>query len=147
VGAWRPVSVAEQLARFLKDVPRDHAPVLIEPDLDRWGPAYLASDPGASGRSPPAVRIPAGPAADILAAWSGKFVWQPKQLRCPVLVVRGEWDSVCDDRDTDWLLSRLAVPTREDVKIPKGTHLLHLERNRTALFAAVGEFLRRRHRS
>jgi pimeloyl-ACP methyl ester carboxylesterase len=142
VGAWRLVSVAEQLARFVKDVPLRHAPVLIEPELETWGPTYLASDPEAKWRTPPAVKIPAGPAADILAAWSGKLVWRPEEVVCPVLIVRGEWDSVSTDEDANWLLSRISAPARQDTRIPHGTHLLHLEQNRAALYAAVGAFLR-----
>jgi pimeloyl-ACP methyl ester carboxylesterase len=140
-GAWRLVSVAEQLARFVEDVPAQHSPVLIEPELEIWGPAYLASDPEAQQRTPHAVKIPAGPAADVLAAWSGKLAWKPEDLKCPVLIVRGEWDSVSTDADADWLLARISAPVRQDIKIPGGTHLLHLERNRDALFEAIGVFL------
>ncbi len=142
VGAWRLVTVREQLARFVEDIPPWHAPVLIEPELERWAPAYLASDPDAKFRAPPAVKIPGGPAADIRAAWSGNLPWGPEQVTCPVLLVRGEWDSISNDRDANWLLSRISSPIRQDVIIPKGTHLLHLERNRDALFAATGAFLR-----
>ncbi|HEX4157196.1 MAG TPA: alpha/beta hydrolase [Rhizomicrobium sp.] len=143
VGAWRLVGVAEQLARFVEDVPPGHAPVLIEPELETWGPAYLASDPEAERRTPPAVKIPTGPVADILAAWSGKLAWRPEEALCPVLIVRGEWDSVSTNADANWLLSRISSPVRQDTRIPNGTHLLHLEQNREALFAAVGAFLRR----
>jgi pimeloyl-ACP methyl ester carboxylesterase len=143
VGAWRLVSVAEQLARFVKDVPSERTPVLIEPELETWGPAYLASDPEAMRRTPPAVRIPAGPAADILAAWSGELAWRPEEVVCPVLIVRGEWDSVSTDEDANWLLSRISAPVRQGTRIPNGTHLLHLEQNREKLFAAADAFLRR----
>lgn len=142
VGAWRLVSVAEQLARFVEDVPRGHAPVLIEPALEIWAPAYLGSDPDAELRTPPAVKIPAGPAADIAAAWSGNLAWRPEEVICPVLIVRGAWDSVSTDDDANWLLSRISAPIRQDARIPEGTHLLHLEQNREALFAEVGAFLR-----
>ncbi|HVV66016.1 MAG TPA: alpha/beta fold hydrolase, partial [Rhizomicrobium sp.] len=53
---WRLITVAEQLARFVEDVPRGHPPVLIEPTLESWGPAYLASDPDARSRTPAAVK-------------------------------------------------------------------------------------------
>jgi pimeloyl-ACP methyl ester carboxylesterase len=141
VGAWRLVTIAEQLARFVEDVPPQNPPVLIEPELEAWGPAYLASDPDAASRVPPAVKIPSGPAADVLAAWSGDLAWRPEELRCPVLIARGAWDSVSTDADVDWLLSRVASPIRQGVKIARGTHLLHLEHSREALFAATSEFL------
>lgn len=141
VGAWRQVTVADQRARFIEDVPPEHLPVLIDEDLRYWGPAYLATDPASASREPPSVRIPSGPQADILAAWSGALPYKPQEIIAPTLIVRGEWDSVSNDRDADWLLSRIAAPVRKDVKIAKGTHLMHLEHSRDALFAAVREFL------
>lgn len=138
---WRLVSVAEQLARFASELPDGHAPVLLEPELHAWGPAYLASDPEAGARVPRAIKIPAGPVADVLAAWSGALGWRPEDVRAPALIVRGEWDRVSSDADAAWLLRRLGSPIRELTTVPAGTHLLHLERNRDALFAAAGKFL------
>jgi pimeloyl-ACP methyl ester carboxylesterase len=139
---YRLVTVEQQLARFIEDVPPDHPRVLIEPQLEAWGPAYIASESGASLRVPAAVKIPNGPAADIGAAWSGNLGYDPRDLYCPVLCVRGEWDSVTNDADAAWLLSRLRHPASRDVKIPKGTHLMHLEHSREDLFSATGEFLK-----
>ena len=143
-GAWRIVSVADQLARFIEDVPAGHTPVLIDEELRTWGPAYLATDPMASSREPPSVKIPGGPSADILASWSGYLPYAPEKVTAPTLIVRGEWDSVSDDADADWLLSHIAAPVRKDVKVAKGTHLMHLERSRDGLFAAVRAFLTER---
>ena len=140
-GAWRVVTVAEQLARFTEDVPSGHPPVLIDEDLRYWGPAYLATDPESSSREPPSVKIPSGPQADILAARSGRLPYKPEAVVAPTLIVRGAWDSVSNDEDADWLLSRIAAPIRKDVEIAKGTHLMHLEHSRDALFATVRAFL------
>ena len=68
---WRLVTVAQQHARFIEDVPQEHPPVLIEPELGAWGPAYLGTDNEAALRDPPAVKVPYGPVADIADAWSG----------------------------------------------------------------------------
>lgn len=141
-GTWRCITLAQQLARFIEDVPQGHAPVLIEPELAAWGPAYLASDPHAAARTPAAVKIPAGPFADLSEAWGGRLGYRPEDVGVPVLVVRGEWDSVSNDADADWLLSRFPHPARRDVKVPKGTHLMHLEHSREGLFTAVRDFLR-----
>jgi pimeloyl-ACP methyl ester carboxylesterase len=139
--AWRLITVAAQHARFVRDVPEAHDPVLIEPGIATWGAAYLATDPDAHTRTPPAVKVPGGPEADIQAAWSGDLAYAPGLIRAPTLVVRGEWDSVSNDKDAAWLLAHLAHPARQDVKIAKGTHLMHLERSREGLFAAVNDFL------
>lgn len=139
---WRLLTVAQQHARFIEDVPRDHPPVLIEPELHLWGPAYLGTDGEAALRDPAAVKIPYGPVADIADAWSGCLPWRPQDVRAPALVVRGEWDSVTTDADAAWLLSRLGHPARRDAKIARGTHLMHLEHSREGLFHAVREFLK-----
>ncbi len=141
-GRWQLVTLAQQHARFIKDVPSGHPPVLIEPQLERWGPAYLATDPDAPTRTPLSVKVPGGPVADIYAAWSGALAYRPEKIACPVLVARGEWDSTSDDRDAACLLSRIRAPEKRDAKIPKGTHLMHLEQSREGLFAAVGDFLK-----
>lgn len=141
VPGWRLVSVADQLSRFVEDVPAGHPPVLIEPELALWGPAYLATDPGSRSRTPPAVQIPGGPVADIVAAWTGHMAYDPSRIEAPTLIVRGAWDSVSNDADAAWLIERLGSRIKLDRKLPKGTHLMHLETGRTALFETAGRFL------
>ena len=142
IGAWRLVSIADQLARFIEDVPQGHPPALIEPRLADWAPAYLASDAQAASRRPePAVKIPSGPRADISSAWSGRLGYDPSQVTAPTLIVRGAWDSLCTDSDTQWLRKRLGASETRDVVIPEGTHLMHLEHARFGLFEATGAFL------
>jgi pimeloyl-ACP methyl ester carboxylesterase len=141
VGAWRDVSVADQLKRFTEDVPPGHPPLLIEPELADWGPAFLATDPAACGRTPPAVRIPNGPQADIIAGMSGQLPYQPGRIVAPTLIVRGAWDNLCRDTDAAWLMNALGTRQKEDVVIPEATHLMHLERGREGLLAATADWL------
>ncbi len=143
IGAWRDVSVADQLKRFVEDVPPGHPPVLIEPDLAEWGAAHLATDPDANGRTPPAVRIPNGPQADIIAAMSGQLPYQPGRIVAPTLIVRGAWDGLCRDADAAWLINALGAKEKADVVIPAATHLMHLEHGRDGLFAATADWLSR----
>ncbi len=141
IGAWRDVSVADQLKRFVEDVPPGHPPVLIEPDLAEWGPAYLATDPEACGRTPKAVRIPTGPQADIIAAMSGRLAYEPGHIVAPTLIVRGAWDNLCRDTDAAWLMKAIGAREKADVVIPAATHLMHLEHGREGLFAATADWL------
>jgi pimeloyl-ACP methyl ester carboxylesterase len=142
LGAWQLMMIAAQLKRFIEDVPQEHAPVLIEQELEHWGPAYLATDPSsATYASGPAVKIPTGPQADILAAWSGDFPYDPSSVKAPVLIVRGAWDSLTTDADAAFLLDKLSSEDKQDIKVPEATHLMHLEQVREALFEATGEFL------
>ncbi len=138
-GAWRLMTIEQQLARFIEDDPTGAPSVLLEPALQAWGPAYLASDAGAAQRG--AVKIPNGPQADIAAAWSGSFPYDPAQVHAPTLIVRGEWDSLCDDDDARWLLDHLGCRDKRDVRLPRGTHLMHLEQGRGLLYDATAQWL------
>jgi len=139
--AWNDVTTEAQHARFVADVPKGHPPVLIA--FDRWAPAYLASDPDAARRTPPAVRIPNGPRADNAEAWAGRLAWNPAELTRPLAIVRGAWDSLCTDGDAGMLLTAAAsAPQRHDRKLDAGTHLMHLETGRRALYEAVGRALK-----
>ncbi len=138
--AWLDVTNQAQHARFVEDVPAGHAPVLE--GFERWAPAYLASDPDAGRRSPPAVRVPAGPAADNRAAWAGALAWNPAQLARPLAIVRGTWDRTSSAEDAKSLLDAAHRATdRRLVTLPDGTHLMHLETGRRALYDAVGHAL------
>jgi cytochrome P450/pimeloyl-ACP methyl ester carboxylesterase len=142
VPAYRFWTVDEQWKRFVEDAPKNHAPVLRKQDFERWAPLYLATDPASETRAPRAVMTPAGPQADILASWAGALPYDPATIRAPMLVVRGEWDSLCTDADVQWL--RSVFPdgaTLRDIKIPRATHLMHLEEGRVHLYRATREFL------
>jgi len=141
--AYRDVTLNSQYSRFVQDVPDGQPPVLE--NFDRWAARYLSSDAMASTREPPAVRTPSGPAVDIASAWAGYFPYDPAAIRAPVLIVRGEWDSLCTDSDATWLAERLsAAADVSDVVIERATHLMHLELRRHALHATTAEFLTRR---
>ncbi|MGI8579338.1 MAG: alpha/beta hydrolase [Solirubrobacteraceae bacterium] len=140
--AFKDVTLEEQYGRFVEDPPEGHPPVLE--DFGRWGRDYLATDSAAATRDPAAVRIPGGPMADIMSCWAGYFAYDPASIRAPVLVVRGEWDSLCTDSDADWLTARLTSAAEvHDVVIARATHLMHLETGRHDLYAATLDFLSR----
>ncbi len=140
--AFEDVTLEAQHQRFVEDVPEGHPPMLEE--FERWSPAYLASDADAPTRDPPAVRVPGGPQADIMACWAGYLAYDPAAIRARVLIVRGEWDSLCTDLDAAWLTARLTgAPEVRDVVIDRGTHVMHLEASRHDLYHATAEFLTR----
>jgi pimeloyl-ACP methyl ester carboxylesterase len=140
--AWRLVSLQDQWDRFVADVPAGEAPVLSRRHFDGWGERYLDSDAESRARSPAAVKIPNGPAQDIADALNGAFGYDPGLVRCPVAIIRGEWDSLCTDDDARWLFGALrGAAVRRDVKISRGTHLMHLEASRFALYRETEAFL------
>ena len=84
IGAWRDLSVAEQLKRFVEDVPPGSSAGPDRTGTGRVGPG-LAGDRSRCGvaRTPPAVRIPNGPQADIIAAMSGNLAYDPRRVVAP----------------------------------------------------------------
>jgi pimeloyl-ACP methyl ester carboxylesterase len=141
--AWRLVSLDDQWTRFTAEVPHGEAPVLSRRHFDEWGPAYLDTDPQSHTRTPASVQVPCGPWQDIADAWAGRLAYDPGQIRAPVAIIRGEWDSLATDADARWLFDALRnSPERRDVKIARATHLMHLEANRTALYHETEAFLR-----
>jgi hypothetical protein len=140
--AWKLVTNDQQWARFVEDVPSGEPPVLARDDFTAWAEAYLESDPAARSRSPPAVKTPTGPLVEILRAWHGELAWEPGDVQAPVAIIRGAWDGLVTDQDARWLFERLASSTdRRDVKIGRGTRLMHLEVTRTALWRESIAFL------
>ena len=143
IPAWREITVAEQQARFIAEVPAGAAPVIVEADFPRWARTYLAADPTSAARAPPSVRTPNGPAADVAEAWSGRLPYDPARIRAPTLIVRGEWDTLCTDTDAAGLRAELTGALEVcDLKIPRATHLMHLEAGRKPLYAATRTFLK-----
>jgi pimeloyl-ACP methyl ester carboxylesterase len=140
--AWRLVTLEDQWQRFTAEVPEGETPVLARRHFEPWGEAYLDSDPGSRGRTPASVKVPNGPAHDIAAAWAGDLAYDPGLIRAPVAIIRGAWDTLVSDADAAWLLDALAAaPVRRDIKIARGTHLMHLEEQRHALHREATAFL------
>jgi pimeloyl-ACP methyl ester carboxylesterase len=140
--AWRLVSVEDQWARFTEDLPSNEDPVFSAAEFEGWAQAYLDSDPHSRTRTPPAVATPCGPISEILRAWHGELSYHPAAVAIPACIIRGEWDGLVTDVDSRWLFDALArSPDKRDIKISKGTHLMHLEKMRWALWQESIAFL------
>lgn len=140
--AWRNVSSEDQWTRFIEDVPAHEPPVLSVAHFDDWSARYLDGDPDSRSRDPASVRIPFGPAADIVNAWHGSLAYDPASVRSPVAIIRGEWDGLIPDKDARWLFDAFSrSPNKRDIKISRGTHLMHLETMRLALWRESIVFL------
>jgi pimeloyl-ACP methyl ester carboxylesterase len=138
-----PLSAWAQYRRFVEDVPRGENQVLSEAHFDAWRSAWLATDVSAETRRPPSVMTPYGPVADLTTMWSGGELYDASQITAPTLIVRGEWDSVCNDADANRLLKSLGATDKSDIKIVRASHLMHLESQRTLLHNTVNTFLQR----
>jgi pimeloyl-ACP methyl ester carboxylesterase len=140
--AWRVVTVENQWTRFVEDVPLGEPPVLSQRHFDEWAVSYLDSDRGSRIRNPVGVKVPSGPFNDILRAWHGELGYDPAVVQAPVALIRGEWDGIVPDADARWLFDAFKASTvKRDIKISRGTHLMHLEVMRTALYREANTFL------
>jgi len=136
------VSADDQWTRFSGYVPKGEPLLITRESFDPWAEAYLASDPHSAVRVPPSVLVAPGPIIDLAAAAVGTLPYRPADITVPTLLVRGEWDFWPTDSDARWLMGALEnAPVKRDAKLPQGTHVMHLERNRHALFEEVERFL------
>jgi pimeloyl-ACP methyl ester carboxylesterase len=133
--AWRIVTIEDQWNRFIEDVPEHAPPVLSKIHFEEWSKFYLDSDRESRSREPAGVKTPLGPFSEIIKAWHGQIAYDPSQVRSPVAIIRGEWDGLIQDDDARWLFDALCnAPSKRDIKIARGTHLMHLEAMRFALW-------------
>jgi pimeloyl-ACP methyl ester carboxylesterase len=140
--AWRLIGLEDQWSRFVEDVPPGEPPVLSREAFDGWGQAYLDSDPDSRTRDPASVKTPLGPFSEIIRAWHGQLAYDPSQVQCPIIIVRGEWDGLVPDADARWLFNAFSrAPIKRDVKIGRGGHLMHLEAMRWSLWRESIAFL------
>jgi pimeloyl-ACP methyl ester carboxylesterase len=140
--AWRVVTTEDQWNRFVEDVPPHEPPVLSRVHFEEWSQRYLDSDPESRSRSPAGVKTPLGPFSEIIRAWHGNLAYDPARVRSPIAIIRGEWDGLMLDDDAQWLFSAFTqAATKRDIKIGRGTHLMHLEASRLALWHESANFL------
>ena len=140
--AWRIVTVEDQWNRFIEDVPAQEPPVLSRIHFEDWSRSYLDSDPESRSRDPAGVKTPLGPFSEIIKAWHGQLAYDPAMVRSPVAIIRGEWDGLMLDNDARWLFDAFThAPAKRDIKIARGTHLMHLETMRPALWRESINFL------
>jgi pimeloyl-ACP methyl ester carboxylesterase len=144
----RKVTRAEARDRWDAQVPTDPPAAIREakggtdPVFDAFWSALADSGQGVEGED--AIVAPNGTLADIAAAAAGERPYDPAALDVPTLVVRGSLDPTSTREDALGVYDALDLRDDEAVyaEIEGGTHFVHLERRRTALFEAVGAFQR-----
>jgi hypothetical protein len=110
--------------------------------LTNGGQLYLDTDAESRTRAPASVKVPSGPVQEIAEAHAGSLAYDPAGIAAPVAIIRGEWDRVVTDADAQWLFDALKnSPVKRDIKISRGTHLMHLESSRYALYREAWLFL------
>ena len=128
----------------MKDLTPVSSTCQLEPEIfDTWGNDWLQSDTLAKKFNFSSVRFPSGCAADINDQQQGKLIYDPAEIKVPVLLIRGEWDTWPGNADEERLFALLEnTPYKKYVVIEKGTHVVHLEKSRFQLYDEVLSFLR-----
>ena len=144
LGAYRMVTREQTLARWLSGVPEDKKASLIPPGwFDQWADATFATDPAGAAQSPPVLRAPNGTGQDSREYWwAGKPLYQPAEIRVPVLLLHAEWDADLPTYQTLAYFGQLKnTPYKRWTEIGEGTHTVMLEKNRMQFFHALVSFL------
>jgi pimeloyl-ACP methyl ester carboxylesterase len=142
--SWWSISAQERYEQlqFTDVLPRGMH--LLDAAVDRkWAAEFAVAGPdGKSKGVGEPIKVPAGPVADINGAKADHFPYQPLNVRIPIFVVYGSYDTVVKDTEAEAFLDRFAAsPLKWRLRIDNGTHVMHLEENRKSLYQSVLAFI------
>ena len=142
-GAYDTVTPAKRVAEFKALTPAGET-CSLEPEVfTSWGDSWLRSDKLALKYHSNSVRFPSGAAWDENDLLLDKPYYDPAAIQVPVLLIRGEWDQYPNSQDYEGLFAKLKnAPYKKYVVLEKGTHVIHLEKNRYELYDETLHFLR-----
>jgi pimeloyl-ACP methyl ester carboxylesterase len=139
--AHRRISLADMRTRWDAQLPAGAGDWREEAVLQELARLSLQDDPSAAGVTPPAFCVPNGTLVDLWECFSGRPIYDPRQITCPTLLVRGTQDPTSTRSDMLALFDRLTMPEKQYLEIGNGTHFINAERRAPALFSAVHAFL------
>jgi len=140
VPAYSLMSPKERIKSLNSLAPEPYRPLLAPEMFKTWGTQWLKSDP--IKKTDLKVSFPAGPKSDVQDFLNGKSFYDPALITSNVLLVRGEHDKYPSKTHSKQLLKELVnVPIKQYIEIENGTHVMHLEKNRHALYQVIINFL------
>jgi len=143
-GAYRSVTRKAAREGWLSAAPEAMRDTLLPSGwFDAWADSVWTTDPEGAAMDPPVLRVPNGPLVEVVENWrSGRAFFDPARVLAPTQLVVGEWDRTTPPNQALALFSQLTKSRgKRLVVLPEGTHLIFLERNRSALFTTVQSFL------
>lgn len=133
----------EQRVEMMRSLTPSGKECQLEPEITgSWGANWLASDGGSAKRNSGRVRFPAGYRSDVLNLINGHSYYSAADIKAPTLVIRGQWDSYPNDADGKKLYRELTVSEKKYVVVERGTHVVHLEKQRHRAYEEVYRFLK-----
>ena len=100
----------------------------------------LAAEPNGSHGQ---FEVPNGALDDLFEVFSGRALFDPADLRMPVLLVRGEHDVTSTDDDVRRLFAALGSRDKQYLQIGEAGHFLCAERRAPGLISALKMFCAR----
>ncbi|VEI18968.1 Esterase/lipase [Serratia plymuthica] len=144
IGAWRDIDIDAIEARWLRSVPDEKKHDLIPSGgFSQWATQTLSDEPNLQLKVQHKIRASTGPIQDTRDYWSvGIPVYDPGDIRVPVLLLHGEWDQdVPVNATLNWFLRATGAPWKRWVEIGEATHMMVLEKNRKQVFALSRDFI------
>jgi len=137
IGATRTVREPDLLRRWDPEIPWSDKE-------DRRDPAVLralmrdalAAEPGGADH----FTVPNGTLHDLFEVFSGRALYDPAELRLPVLLVRGEDDATSTDGDARALFGRLGTRDKVLMTVGDAGHFLCVERRAGVFQRALADF-------
>lgn len=140
---YEDLTPKERKEQFISKIPKGKEMTLSKDVLDKWEGKWLESDSTSKTRTPFSVRFPSAWEVDLYNCWNGNCFFNASEIKNSTLLIRGEWDTTFSFEDAEKLFTQLEnVISKRYVVIDESTHVLHLEKNRFALYDEVKLFLK-----
>lgn len=146
-GPYRLATAEGLLAGWNRAIPVADKDQWRDPDVaTTYVTLGLASDPTARTRTPPSVRIPGGFRRDHYLLSQGKAFWNARDLRAPILYMRGSRDHWSRPEDLQALRRDLPAAIAAQsrfITLQDATHFVFLdrpERGRKEMMRHLDEF-------
>lgn len=141
-GAYDELTPAARIAAMNSLAPTNSEKLLAPDVFANWGSEWLISDAAHNLDARKTVRFPSGPNQDVEDLLHNLPYYNPSEILAPTLLVRGEWDKYPSDDDFKQLFNALKNASfKKYVIIKNGTHVMHLEKSRFALYDEVLSFI------
>ncbi len=132
----------ERVTQFVNALPEGEDTTLEDEIFTKWKHTWQESDPSSIERVPISVRFPSAWEKDLFDCWNGNCFFEPSKIQNPTLLIRGEWDTTLNIEDANKVFMEMkSTSTKRYVVIDKSTHVMHLEKQRFALYEEVQLFL------
>ena len=114
-----------------------------EGKADEWMPEENFKAWEESVKKSPQTHVPTGAQHDARIFWfQGKKMFEPSQVKCPTLIMAGEFDHATPFRMSEGVFDELSNKKQSKlVKIKDATHYAMMETNREMLYKEVKLFL------